>query len=113
MRLKNELPSIIVDENDVQTKNLHWLKTHAQNVHQWTRKMESNIQSLDEEIVHQIGRRSCLRKVINTLKIAAHVNAESQLCRSTKLDGDYQDDVAQEIKRVWKICVYISGFCIK
>lgn len=100
MHLKNELPSIIVDENDVQNKNLHWLKTHAHSVHKWTRKVESSIQSLDEEIIHQLGRRNCLRKVINTLKIAANVNAESQLCRSTKLDGDYQDDVAREIEKV-------------
>lgn len=100
MHLKNELQSIIVDEKDAQTKNLHWLKTHAQIVHQWTRKIESNIQLLDEEIIHQIGRRNCLRKAINTLKIAANVNAESQLCRSTKLDGDYRDDVAREIEKV-------------
>ena len=98
--MKNELQPIIVEESDVQAKSLHWLKNHAQIVHQWICKIEKNIQSLDDEIVYQIGKKNCLKKAMNVLKIAASVNAESRLCRSAKLDGDYRDDVAKEIEKV-------------
>lgn len=89
-----------MEENDIQRKNLSYLQNYAKIIHQWKNKIENNIHLLDEEIIYQLERRNYLRKATVTLKQVSRINEECIWYRSTKLDGDYHDEVEKELEKV-------------
>ncbi|XKL60745.1 hypothetical protein PGB90_007802 [Kerria lacca] len=97
--INNALKSILVEENDIQRKNLSYLQNYAKIIHQWKNKIENNIHLLDEEIIYQLERRNYLRKATVTLKQVSRINEECIWYRSTKLDGDYHDEVEKELEK--------------
>lgn len=97
---KEILETISKNETDIQYENLRWLKNNAELVHGWKIKIETFIAKLDEEIMYLLNRRSYIRKAIATLNIASNINAECILRRTTKLDGDYHDEIENELNQV-------------
>lgn len=110
---KEILETISKNETDLQNENLRWLQNNAKLVHEWKIKIQTFIARLDEEIVYLLNRRCYIRKAIATIKMASNINAECILRRTTKLDGDYHDEIENELNQVCNhrfIYSYLSFF---